>query len=243
LVLDAHAEGPHGDELLVFAAASLTDVLPRVLAARPGAGAKPVFSFDASSKLARQIEAGAPAAVFIAADRDWMDYLEDRHLLVPGTRSDLVGNRLVFVVPRGSAFRPASAQGLVSDKLRRLALAAEVVPAGRYARAALEAEGVLGELAGRVVTGDNVRSTLAWVARGEADGAVVYLTDARVEPKVEITFTFPAKSHPRIVYPVAVVARQPQVEAAKQLVAWLRSDEARKLFEAAGFERLSNSPR
>ncbi len=222
--------------LTVLAAASLTEALQEVGAAWERQGNGPVtFSFDASSRLARQVEAGVPADVFVSADLAWMDTLEDKGLVAPGSRVVLLGNTLVAVVRQDAAFVPASPADLANPAIRHLALAGENVPAGRYARAALRSLGAWDAVEGRVVSGDDVRTTLAWVAGGEAEAGVVYGTDAEVEPRVRVAFTFPAGSHPAITYPAAVLQGSAHPDDARRFVAFCTSEEARALFAAQGF--------
>jgi molybdate transport system substrate-binding protein len=222
-------------ELHVLAAASLTDVLARVADdfVTTTGGSRPQLVFDASSRLATQIENGAPADVFISADVEWMDALAEQKRVVAETRHDLLGNRLVVVVPKDAARAPASAQDLL--QLERLALAGEAVPAGKYARAALGQLGVLDALAPKIVAGDSVRTALAWVAKREAPAAIVYATDAAIEPAVRVAFEIPADSHPRIVYPIAVLTGATQPARARAFVDFCRSEVAQHRFRAAGF--------
>ena len=224
-----------GDKLHVLAAASLTDVLPQITEPwSNGADGMPVeLVFDATSRLASQIEAGAPADVFLSADREWMDALEGKGLLLADTRHDLLGNRLVVVVAKDAATAPADADALRG--IDRLALAGASVPAGKYARASLESLGVLPDLAPKIVEGDNVRTALAWVAKGEADAAIVYATDARIEPALRIAFELPAASHPAIVYPIAALAHSEHPASARDFVAHTRSEAAQTIFRTAGF--------
>jgi molybdate transport system substrate-binding protein len=227
---------PQRVELTALAAASLTDVLPTVAAAWKAAdGADVVFSFDSSSKLAKQVEAGAPADLVFFADTDTMNSLDSKNLLAGGTRRDLLGNQLVLVVPQAASWSPGSAADLTSASLVHLALAGEHVPAGKYGRAALETAGVWTSVEPRIVRGDNVRTTLAWVIRGEAEAAVVYATDARVEPAVKTAFVFPADSHPPIVYPAAVVAASTHVDQAKVFLDFCASPIGMEIFAQAGF--------
>ncbi|MSP61126.1 MAG: molybdate ABC transporter substrate-binding protein [Myxococcales bacterium] len=227
---------PAAATLQVWAAASLSEVLPPVAAAFHARGGPSVtLVFDASSRLARQIEAGAPADAFFSADAGWMDHLAGRDLLAAGRRSDLLGNRLVVIVPVDSTFIPASPAELASPSVTRIALAGATVPAGRYARAALESAGVWAQLEERVIAGDNVRTTLAWVARGAVPAGVVYATDALVEPRVKVAFAFPSSSHPAIVYPAAVIRASQRSDEAKRFLAFCRGPEARAIFAAAGF--------
>jgi molybdate transport system substrate-binding protein len=223
------------DSLHVLAAASLVDVLPDVSAgfSSTDGGTKVEMVFDATSRLAAQIEAGAPADVFISADAAWMDALASRNLVLADTCHDLLGNRLVVVVAKDAASVPADAEGLRTVK--RLALAGASVPAGKYARAALESQGVLADVSGKIVEGDSVRTALAWVAKGEADAAIVYATDAKVEPAVRVAFEVPADSHPPIVYPIAALAERDHQAAARRYVEYARSDAAQAIFHAAGF--------
>lgn len=224
--------------LLVLAAVSLTEALSRVAAAWAAAEAAPPprLSFDATSRLARQISEGAPADLFVSADQAWVDRLAAEGHLRAGSRVNLLENTLVAVVPAGATAVPSGPAGLADPSLRRVALAGEAVPAGRYARAALQRDPALyASLAGRVVEGGNVRAVLAWVAAGEADVGVVYATDAAVEPRVRVAFTFAEGSHPPIVYPAAVLARSAQPERAGSLLRALQGDGARAIFAAAGF--------
>jgi molybdate transport system substrate-binding protein len=221
------------DALHVLAAASLADALPEVAASFSDGGTKVEMVFDATSRLAAQIEAGAPADVFISADAEWMDTLASKHLVLADTRHDLLGNRLVVVVPKDAAQSPKDVNGLRTTN--RLALAGANVPAGKYARAALEHEGVLADVQAIIVEGESVRTALAWVAKGEADAAIVYATDARIEPAVDVAFELPADSHPPIVYPIAALAERDHEAAARRFVDHARSDESRAIFERAGF--------
>lgn len=212
--------------LTVLAASSLTESLQAVAAGWRAQGNGAVtLSFDASSRLARQIEGGIPADAFFSADQAWMDALEGKGLV--GPRVVVAGNALVVVVRTDAAFVPADAGELADPRVGRLALAGENVPAGRYARAAL---GALDRR--RVVSGDNVRSVLAWVARGDADAGVVYATDARVEPRVKVAFSLPG---PDITYPAAALTRSPRRADAERFLAYCKSAEAQAIFAVAGF--------
>ena len=224
----------------VFAAASLKeslDVAAQVYQRRTGTPVR--VAYAASPALARQIEQGAPADVFVSADRDWMDYLASRHLLRAGTRRDLLGNTLVLIAPRDARMppvsfaRPSSVVRALGDGRLALALTASV-PAGKYAKAAFESLGVWTALRPHVVEAENVRAALLLVARGEARLGVVYATDARAAARVRVLATFPARSHPPIVYPVAVVASS-RHRAANDFVAWLGTPEARAIFVRHGF--------
>mgnify|MGYP000868159866 CR=1 FL=1 len=227
--------------LSVFAAASLKESMDAAADAFGHQTGHPVqVSYAASSALARQIEQQAPADVFVSADSEWMDWLQERDLIDPATRSDLLGNTLVLIAPADSAApSPVLAPGvdllpLLGDN-GRLALAlTDSVPAGKYAKAAFESLGVWESLQLRLAESENVRAALLLVARGEAPLGVVYGSDALAEPRVKVLATFPADSHPDIVYPVATLraSTHPQAQA---FVQWLQSPQADDIFRQRGF--------
>ncbi len=224
--------------ILVLAAASLTEVLPRVAQLWVDQGGTPVvFSFGATSRLAPQTLQGAPADLFFSADEAWMDWVAERGGLRPGTRGDLVTNELVAVVPAaaGADATPSHPSDLSDSVYRHIAMAGENVPAGKYGKAALEASGVWAEVAGRVVRGANVRGALEWVALGEVEVGIVYRTDAAAEERVEVAFAFLPDSHPPIVYPVALLARAPLPGPATAFLEFCRSEAAQGVFRRAGF--------
>lgn len=228
--------------ILVFAAASLKDALDATAEGfTAGSGVPVTVSYAASSALARQIEAGAPADVFISADRDWMAYLAQRDLIEPATRRDLLGNGLVLIAPRTAPVELRIAPGFALATALgegRLAMANTLAaPAGKYGRAALEALGVWAAVSDRIVQAESVRAALALVARGETPLGIVYRTDAAAEPDVVVVDTFPAETHPPIVYPVATIAGADHGGAAA-FVSFLAGDEARRQFEAHGFSTL-----
>lgn len=222
----------------VFAAASLKNALDEVgtvYAARTGGAAR--FAYASSPAIARQIEQGAPADVYISADGDWMDYLAGKGLIVLSSRRDLLSNRLALIAPAGSAVSLKIGKGLPLARALgagRLAVAGPDVPAGRYARAALTHLGVWTSVSGRLAQAENVRAALQYVARGESPLGVVYDTDARVEPRVRIVGLFPQASHPRIVYPAALVAGSNSPQAAGFL-SFLSGPEAGAVFRKHGF--------
>jgi molybdate transport system substrate-binding protein len=219
---------------VVFAAASLKNALDEIAAAY---SAKPVISYGASSALAKQIENGAPADIFISADLDWMDYVENKGLLSPGTRKNLLGNRLVLIAPAKQPVKLQPALGFPIAKALgngRIALAdPQSVPAGKYARAAFENLRVWDQVSGRIAGADNVRAALLLVARGEAPLGVVYQTDANAEPGVVVAGVFPADTHPPIVYPVA--ALKGAKPGTLPLLEFLSGAAARRIFEKHGF--------
>jgi molybdate transport system substrate-binding protein len=225
--------------VVVYAAASLKDALDDVNAQyQQGGGKAAIISYAASSALAKQIEAGAPADIFISADLDWMDYLDQRHLIETSSRKNILGNELVLVAPKDSTAHVTIAPGFPLTSLLkggRLAVAdLAAVPAGQYAKAALEKLGVWDSVANSLAPAENVRAALLLVSRGEAPFGIVYRTDAAAEPGVKIVGTFPTDSHPPIIYPAALVAASKNPDAAKFL-AYIESAKAKPAFEKQRF--------
>lgn len=225
----------------VFAASSLTEAMNDVADAYAKTGrARPTLVFGASSALARQIEAGAPASIFFSADEAWMDHLADRKLIAAGTRLPLLGNRLVLIVPAGSPRRVATIAirpgfgfaGLIGDG-RWATGDPDAVPVGRYARQALIRLGVWAAAEGRLARAENVRAALAFVETGAARAGIVYATDARASGRVAVAGTFPASSHDPIVYPAALLGT-PDAEA-RAFFSFMRDRRAKRLYAARGF--------
>jgi molybdate transport system substrate-binding protein len=228
-----------GTPVTVFAAASLKNALDEIAAAWQAETGKPTaISYAASSALAKQIEEGAPADIFFSADLAWMDYLAERTLILEDSRHSLLGNRIVLVAPADSTVEATIGANFPLAELLGdgyLAMAdPEAVPAGKYGKAALEKLGVWDSVAGKVAAAENVRAALLLVSRGEAPLGIVYRTDVAAEPGVRIVDTFPADSHPPIVYPVAAVASSTNPDRAAFLD-YLRSPAARAVFEKQGF--------
>lgn len=227
-------------EITVFAAASLRTALDAAAAEwRAATGDEVALSYAATPALARQIEAGAPADIFIAASADWMDELERQGLIVPGARRDFFGSRIVLVAHGGgSAAEDIGPDFDLAGRLGdgRLAMAmVDSVPAGIYGRQALESLGLWDAVAPRVAQAENVRAALALVATGEAPYGIVYATDAVAEPRVSVAGTFPDGSHDPIVYPGAIIEGSPAPDAARSFLDWLASSQARAIFAAQGF--------
>ncbi|MFA7413192.1 MAG: molybdate ABC transporter substrate-binding protein [Rhizobium sp.] len=232
-------------KVTVFAAASLKDVLDAV--ARDWAaetGKETSLAFAGSSALAKQIEQGAPADIFISADLQWMDYLDKAGLVANGSRVNLLANRIVLIAPSDSAGSISIAKGfplagLLGDG--RLAMAnTDAVPAGVYGKAALESLGVWASVKDRVAQAENVRAALLLVSRAEAPLGIVYETDAKADAKVKILDRFPEASHPAIVYPAALLKSSENPDAASFL-SYLQSPKAYDRFTAAGFTVLSKT--
>lgn len=228
------------EDLTVFAAASLTNAmeeLGKLYGERTGETVR--FSFAASSALARQVESGAPAAIFVSADEAWMDYLGERNLIVPATRISLIGNALVLIAPISSAITTVDLKpgvdltSLIGDG--RLATGdPDHVPVGRYAKEALTSLGIWDQLDSRLARAESVRTALALVERGEVPLGIVYATDAAQTNKVRVVGTFPADSHKPITYPMAIIAAGdgPKTRA---LFAFLASDDAKADYRKYGF--------
>ena len=235
------AASPHllAAQLTVFAAASLKEALgAQARQFEASTGHKVIVAYGGSNALARQIEAGAPADLFISADVDWMNYLDDRKLLQPGTRNSLLGNSLVLIAPASSsatlAIGPnfALANALGTGKL---AMAnPDSVPAGKYGKRALTSLGVWNSVERQVARADNVRAALALVSRGEAPFGIVYRTDALADARVRVVDAFPHGTHAAIVYPVALLATSKSAPA-RSLLEYLRSANARPIWQRYGF--------
>jgi len=224
------------EALVVLAASSLQDVLPVVARAWDAQGGFPVrFMFDATSRLAPQVLRGAPADVFVSADDVWMRWLEERGGVDGPSIRRVATNQLVFVVPKGAPDPPRDAGSIERSDLARIALAGENVPAGRYARAALESVGAWRSVEPRVVRGGSVRATLEWVARAEADGGIVYRSDALAEARVSLAFAFEGEDFPRPAYAGAVAARTEFPETAEAFLDFMSGAEAAALLSASGF--------
>lgn len=229
-------------DVVVLAAASLKNALDDASAAwTKEAGRSAKISYAGSSALARQIEAGIPADVFIPADTWWMDHVAARKLIKPSSRTDFLGNRIVLIAPRDSKVELSVEKGF---DLRaalgggRLAMAnIDAVPAGKYGKAALESLGVWPSVADRVAQAENVRMALTLVSRGEAPLGIVYRTDAASDPNVRIVGAFPDGAHPPVVYPLALLATSTNPDA-QAFVDFLRSPRARPFFERQGFSVL-----
>jgi molybdate transport system substrate-binding protein len=233
------------DDVVVFAAASLKNALDdaaQQYQRSGGAGVK--ISYAASSALAKQIENGAPADIFISADLDWMNYVQKRNLIRSATRKNLLGNRLVLVAPADSNLKVAIKPGFDFVGLLaggRLAMAdPDSVPAGKYGKAALEKLGVWNAVQPHVAAAENVRAALLYVSRRETPLGVVYATDAAADPRVKIVGVFPENTHPPIIYPVALTAASKNPDAARFLD-FLESSAARPAFEKQGFSVLDQA--
>jgi molybdate transport system substrate-binding protein len=221
----------------VFTAASTGDVLEEIARDfETETGVKVTVNPAASSTLAVQIEQGAGADLFLSADEAWADHLERKGLCAQ--RRDLLGNHLVVVVPADNAVTLNGLDDLKADQYQRIAVAREGVPAGDYTRQALRAAGVWDALKDRIIEGGDVRATLTYLLRGEADAAFVYATDAAARGKVRVAYEVPEKLHQPIRYPLVLVRREPPNPAAKRLYDYLAGDNAAAAFRRAGFQTL-----
>ncbi|MFC4236867.1 molybdate ABC transporter substrate-binding protein [Thalassospira xianhensis] len=249
LFLLAAATTARAQEITVFAAASLTDAMTQVAQSYATAtGDTLQLSFASSSTLARQIAAGAPADLYISANQKWMTWLADQDLIAANSRHDLLANALVLIAPADSNLAPITINSqtdltkLIGDEDRIAVGDPDHVPAGIYARQALENLGQWDAIEPRLARADNVRAALALVERGEAPLGIVYATDAAIATDVKIIATFPENSHPAITYPVAITTGQANPAAVK-LLAWLLGDDAGTIFAEYGFNRPATSPK
>lgn len=241
------AASARADDVLVFAAASQRNALDAVIEAYGKSGKDTVkASYQSSSTLARQIEQGAPADIFISANPKWMDYLDGRKLIDPATKVDMFGNGLVLVTAKDSnAGKVALEKGfdlaaLVRDG--RLAVGdPDHVPAGIYAKQAMRSLGLWDSMQPKLARADNVRSALALVSRGEAPYGIVYSSDAVADANVKVIGAFPDDSHPRIVYPVAVMADAGNAAGAKAFLGFLKTPEAVRIYQQFGFRVLAST--
>jgi len=226
-------------DILVFAAASLKNALDKAAAQwQRESGKKVVISYAASNTLIKQIEQGAPADMFISADLDWMDYGQQKGLIKPDTRSNLLGNRLVLIAPKDSNISANIQPGFDLAALLkggRLAMGnVDAVPAGKYGKASLEKLGAWDGVKDKIAQAESVRAALVLVARGEAPLGIVYQTDAAADPTVKIVGTFPENTHPPIIYPIALTKDSTNPDALAFLN-FTRSPAARPIFERQGF--------
>jgi molybdate transport system substrate-binding protein len=236
-ILCGAAPTAQGKELVVLAAASLTDALEEIAAAyQDSTGVEVRFNFAASNLLARQIAAGAPADLFASADEGRMDFLEKKGLVVQGTRVSLLSNTLVIVVGADSRLAIQSEADLTRPEVRSIALAEpQSVPAGIYAKKHLEQLGLWKKLIDRVVPTENVRAALAAVEAGNVDCGIVYKTDAAISKRVRVAHEVPRAEGPKISYPFAVLTSTTDPAAARQFLNYLASEAGRAVFSRYGF--------
>lgn len=233
-------------DLVIFAAASMKNALDEAAANWVKESGKPApkISYAASNTLAKQLENGAPADLFVSADLDWMDYAASKNLIRPDTRVSLLANRIVLVAGKDSTAKldlkpDVDVAGAVGAG--RLAMGnVDSVPAGKYGKAALEKLGSWDKVKDKIAQADNVRAALLLVSRGEAPLGIVYATDAAADSQVKVVATFPEDSHPPIVYPVAVTKDSANPDALAFLT-YLRSPAAKSLFEKQGFTVLNKA--
>jgi molybdate transport system substrate-binding protein len=235
-VISAQAE-----TLLVLAASSTTDAITEIGALyTKKSGHRVQFSFASAGALARQIQSGAPADIFVSANEQWMDVLQQKGKILPATRIDLLSNRLVLIAPRSKPFVFAVESGtaLSAAFSGRMAVGEmEGVPAGIYAKQVLQTYGWLEALEARLVGCDSVRRALFFVERGEVDAGIVYASDAKLSDRVRVVCVFPAESHAPIRYPAALCAASAQPAVARDFLAFLQLPESAAIFERHGFEK------
>jgi len=227
----------NADELLVSAAASLTDALKEIgVAFQSKSKNKVTFTFGPSSTLARQIEEGAPADIFFSADLPQIDTLDKNGRLEPGSRKNLLSNQLVIIVPAESKLAITSPKDLLKPEVKKIALAEPTsVPVGVYSSKYLEGEGLWGKVKEKVVPVLDVRATLASVESGNVEAGFVYKTDAAISKKVKVAFEVPIEKGPKIVYPVAIVKESKKKEAARDFMNFVLGPAAKDSFKKFGF--------
>lgn len=225
------------DDILVSAAASLTDVLKEISTAYQSKSKHTVkFNFGPSSGLARQIDEGAPADIFFSADLPQMDNLDKKSRLDPGTRKNLLSNQLVIIVPADSKLTISSPKDLSKSDVKRIVLAEpRTVPVGVYSKKYLIDEGLWNKVEAKVVPVQDVRATLASVESGNVEAGFVYKTDAAVSKKVKIVYEVPIDKGPKITYPVAIVKESKRKDAARDFMSYLQSSSAKDAFKKYGF--------
>ncbi len=236
-LLLAWTHAARADEILVSAAASLTDVMKELCSSYQSMSKNTVkFNFGSSSELARQIDEGAPADLFFSADLPQMDRLDKKRRLEPGTRKNLLSNQLVLIVPADSKIALSSPKDLLKNAVDRIALAEpSSVPVGVYSKKYLAEEGLWNKLEGKVVPVQDVRAVLASVASGNVEAGFVYKTDAAISKKVKVSYEVPIDKGPKITYPVAIVEESKHKAAAHDFLNYLFSLPAKDIFKKYGF--------
>ena len=228
---------PEPAEILVSAAASLTDVLPQIAeqykAVAPNVTV--TFSFGSSGTLQTQIEEGAPADLFLSAGQKQMDALAEKNLIATDTRKDLLVNKVVLILPANSTADIKSFEDVVTDKVKMVGVGESSVPVGQYAEDMFTTLGMWDQVKAKANFGTDVRQVLSWVESGDVDCGVVYATDAATTTGVKIVAEAPEASHKPVVYPAAVIANAAQPDAAKAFLNYLSTEDAAAVFEAAGF--------
>lgn len=226
----------HAKNLVVFAASSLTDVLPKIaMGFEKENKIKIKFNFDASSRLARQIEEGAKVDLFFSADKAWNDYLMSKKMVTKENTRDLLSNDLFLITHKKHDFNLSDLKDLPRLKFKHIALAQESVPAGKYALEALKKVSVYDQIKSKVVSADNVRNVLAWIVKDEADLGIVFSTDAKSTPEVKQVLAIPPDLHSGVVYPVSLINSDPR---ARKFFDYLQGQKAREEFMNFGFKTL-----
>lgn len=224
--------------LHVYAAASLTEVMQKV-AKTFSEEHNIVFNFDASSKLAHQINSGAPADVYISANQEWMDFLIKNNRIKNDSQYQLLTNSLVLITAAKSKKTAANLEALTDNGFTKIALGGEAVPAGKFARMAISSSNIdFKKIEAKVVNADNVKVALKWVELGEADIGIVYKTDAISNPKVKILHAIDQNLHTKVIYPIGIVKKSKQFSLAQKFLAFCKSEKAKEIFKRAGFTTL-----
>jgi len=239
-VAAASQAAAEGKDVVILAAASLKNALDEASTAwTRQTGRATRISYASSAALARQVEGGIPADIFISADVPWMDYVAERKLIKPASRFDFLGNQIVLIAAKASRIdlkidKGFNLRGALGNDGRLAMGSVEAVPAGKYGKAALEHLGVWPSVSDRVAQAENVRMALTLVSRGEAPLGIVYTTDAASDPAVRVVGTFPPDSHPAIIYPMALLSSSTNPDA-QAFVDYLKTPAAKPFFEKQGF--------
>jgi molybdate transport system substrate-binding protein len=225
--------------LNIFAASSLMNVLPKIVRAwEKEDDFKTNFNFESSGKLAKQIELGAPADLFFSADESWIKTLMDKKILNESLTKKLLSNRLVIIVSKNQIKKIQSADFLTEPWVKRIAVANENVPAGKYARESLQKKNLLLKLKEKIISGENARETLAWVSKKEADAGIVFFTDSLTQSNVRVDYEFKKDDHSPIIYSMAIVNQTSNINEAKEFFNFCQTSKAKEIFLKAGFEIL-----
>ncbi len=230
---------PKDSSLTIFAASSMTNVLPEIVRAwKKDQEDTTNFNFESSGKLAKQIELGAPADLFFSADESWIKTLIEKKVLHQNQIKNLLSNRLVIIVTKNQNRKIQSASFLTESWVKHIALANENVPAGKYAREALQKIQLLEKLNEKIISGENVRETLAWVSKKEADAGIVFFTDSLIQDNLKVAYEFNQEDHSPIIYSMAIVNHSKNKIKAQEFFDFCQSSKAKEIFLKAGFEIL-----
>ena len=223
--------------LTIFAASSLTNVLPEVVEAwKKEEAQSTVFNFESSGKLAKQIELNAPANLFFSADKNWINKLKKKKIFNENETKNILSNRLIIIVHKNQSKIFQTPSFLKEAWVKHIALANENVPAGKYGREALEKNKLLSLVQGKIISGENVREALAWVSKKEAEAGIVFYTDSLIQNKIKVAYQFKKTDHSPIIYSLGVIAKSTNLKKAQDFFSFCQTKKAQNIFQKAGFE-------